>query len=405
MKRLFVTLLVGLPLVVLVVWIARHTDWDDTTVAMPAKGEAATNQFYAAQRFAEALGARTRRDHVLVLPPTTAVIVVSSWHWSLSHGRREALERWVAAGGRLVVDQTLIDSVAEFEDWSGITREWARPSDGHKPDGWQLGDRCWTSTEESAATETPASSGASYQICNFEWVSHLASENNVAWALRDASGIHAIRTRVGRGTVTMIDAAPFTRRNLLDGDHGRLFVAATALRRGDEVHFLSEDDATWLLALAWQRGAPVIAFALAMVALALWRGAIRFGPLAAPPVVARRSLAEQIRGTGRFALRHGGGESLHGACVRALEEAARRRVKAYATLSGGERATALAEITGLNRNALGSAVHQRPDGRTSSELRRAIALIEAARRRLLADRTPRAHMRGDSAAPSHREQV
>ena len=255
---------------------------------MPAKGEAATNQFYAAQRFAEALGARTRRDHVFVLPPANAVIVVSSWHWSLSHSRREALERWVAAGGRLVVDHTLIDSAAEFENWSGIIREWARPSDGHKPDGWKLGDRCWTSSEESTAAEMPASPGASYQICNFEWVSHLAGEENVVWALRDASGIHAMRTRVGRGTVTMIDAAPFTHRNLLDGDHGRLFVAATALRRGDEVHFLSEDDAPWLLALAWQRGAPVIAFALAMVALALWRGAIRFGPLAAAPVAARR---------------------------------------------------------------------------------------------------------------------
>jgi hypothetical protein len=387
MKRLVFTLLVGVPLIVLVVWIARHTYWDDATVAMPAKGEAATNQFYAAQRFAEALGARTRRDHVFVLPPANAVIVVSSWHWSLSNSRREVLERWVAAGGRLVVDHTLIDSVAEFENWSGIIREWARPSDGHKPDGWKLGDRCWTSSEESTAAEMPASPGASYQICNFEWVSHLAGEENVVWALRDASGIHAMRTRVGRGTVTMIDAAPFTHRNLLDGDHGRLFVAATALRRGDEVHFLSEDDAPWLLALAWQRGAPVIAFALAMVALALWRGAIRFGPLAAAPVAARRSLAEQIRGTGAFALRHGGGESLHGACVRALEEAARRRVKAYATLSGGERATALAAITGLNRNALGSAVHQHPEGRSSSELRRVIAFLETARRRVLSDRS------------------
>jgi len=155
------------------------------------------------------------------------------------------------------------------------------------------------------------------------------------------------------------------------------------------VHFLSEDDAPWLLALAWQRGAPVIALSLAIVALALWRGAIRFGPLAAPSVAARRSLAEQIRGTGRFALRHGGSESLHAACVRALEEAARRRVKSYAELPGGERATALAGITGLNRNALGSAVSRRPDGRTPSELRRAIALVEAARRHILSNRTAR----------------
>ena len=389
MKRVFATLFVGLPLVFLIVWIARHTYWEDVIVPMPAKGEAATNQFYAAQRFAEALGAHTVRDRVLVVPPANAVIVVSAWHWSLSRGRRETLERWVASGGRLVVDHTLIDSAEDFERWSGIVREWARVSNGQKPDGWKLGDRCWHSTEESGEIETAPSPGRSYQICNFEWVSHLRSDENVAWVLRDASGIHAMRTRVGRGTVTMIDAAPFTHENLLAGDHGALFVAATALGRGDEVHFLSEDDAPWLLALAWQRGAPVVALSLAIVALALWRGAVRFGPLAAPSVTARRSLAEQIRGTGQFALRHGGGESLHAACVRALEEAARRRVKAYATLSGGERATALAGITGLSRHDLGSSVNPRPGARTASELRRAIAVIEAARRHILSDRTGR----------------
>jgi len=355
---------------------------------MPPKGEAATNPFYAAQRFAEVLGARTTRDRVFTAPSPDSVIVLSAWHWSMSRSRREALEHWVEAGGRLVADQTLIDSDKDFERWSGIVQEYARPSDGRKPDGWRLGDQCWTAEEDEAA-RPPESPRASYRICNFEWVSHLTSGHNVAWALRDASGLHAMRVRVGRGDVTMINAAPFTHTSLFEGDHGRLFVSATQLRRGDEVHFLSEDDAPWLLALAWQRGAPVIALSLGLIALGLWRGAVRFGPLAAPPPSARRSLAEQIRGSGQFALRHGGGESLHAACVRALDEAARRRVKMYSTLSGGERADALAGLTGFNRSELGTAVHHRPDAGRPSELRRAIALLESARRHILIDRPRR----------------
>ena len=97
------------------------------------------------------------------------------------------------------------------------------------------------------------------------------------------------------------------------------------MRRGDDVHFLSEDTHPSLLALLWRYGAPVVMLTLTLVALVLWRGGVRFGPLAAAADAARRSLVEQIRGTGQFILRHGGGHSLHAASVRALDEAAKRR--------------------------------------------------------------------------------
>ena len=73
----------------------------------------------------------------------------------------------------------------------------------------------------------------------------------------------------------------------------------------------------------WRYGAPSrLCSASRWSRLALWRGGVRFGPLTAASETARRSLAEQIRGTGQFVLRHGGGEALHAAAVRALNEAA-----------------------------------------------------------------------------------
>ena len=129
------------------------------------------------------------------------------------------------------------------------------------------------------------------------------------------------------------------------------------MRRGDDVHFISEDDHPSLLALLWQYGAPVVMLSLTLVALVLWRGGVRFGPLAAAPDAARRSLAEQIRGTGQFALRHGGGNSLHAASVRALDEAAQTPdSELRAVCPPSERAAALARLTGLDRDALAAAV-------------------------------------------------
>ena len=37
---------------VLAYWIASNTEWTEVKIPLPPKGEAATNPFYAAQRFA-----------------------------------------------------------------------------------------------------------------------------------------------------------------------------------------------------------------------------------------------------------------------------------------------------------------------------------------------------------------
>ena len=46
-------------IVLLVLFIRANTYWEDIPIATPPKGEAITNPFYAAQRFAEELGAST----------------------------------------------------------------------------------------------------------------------------------------------------------------------------------------------------------------------------------------------------------------------------------------------------------------------------------------------------------
>jgi len=127
-----------------------------------------------------------------------------------------------------------------------------------------------------------------------------------------------------------------------------------------------------------------------LIGFLLWRGAVRFGPLAAPEPTARRSLAEQIRGTGRFALHHGGGESLHAATVRALDEAARRRVAGYARLQAKARTDAVARLAGVEASALATAVFN-PRARRPHEFRGTIALLEATRRRLIANKARSSH--------------
>jgi hypothetical protein len=374
--------LIMVPLTLLIWWIASHTYWVDVEVPLPPRGEALINPFYAAQRFADALGAHTTWDRALAAPSVDSVIVLSDWHWTLSRARRDTLERWVESGGRLVLEGTLTGGRDEFEHWSQIVRKLRQLTE---PELYQESSRteaCASFQEEHDNVRATGADRSDYTLCDFDRLSSLMSTRTAVWVLRDATGIQAMRVAVGRGSVTVINSTAFVHQRLFDGDHGRLFVAATELRRGDDVHFLSEGAQPSLLAMMWQHGPSAVVLGLTLVALALWRGGVRFGPLAAPPQAARRSLAEQIRGSGQFALRHGGGQALHAACLRALEESAGRRVKDYSRLPAAERVTALEHLTGFNRRALAAAILAM-DPRGTHDVRRTLALLEAARRETL----------------------
>jgi hypothetical protein len=369
--------------IALLVWVAKHTYWTQIKVPMPPRGEALTNPFYAVERFAQALGARAEWNRGPNLPPVDGVVFISAWDWDLTADRQRRIEHWVESGGRLVVDKSLINSTDAFEQWSGIGQETREPPKQGRIRGGPP-NRCYTLDEKGE-------SHGSYTICGMDAASSLKTARRMSWALaRDAWGLQAVRVKSGHGSVTVLNGTPFVGRGLFDDDNGRLFVAATQLRTGDEIHFFSENSHASLLELAWQLGWPVVCLLVALIALALWRSSARFGPLAAPADMARRSLAEQIRGTGQFTLRVGGGESLHAAAARALNEAAALYISAYERLPGTERMSALAQATGFEATALAAALHY-SGTRRSEHLRTTIELLEAARRRILLKNTRSRH--------------
>ncbi len=189
--------------------------------------------------------------------------------------------------------------------------------------------------------------------------------------------------RGARAPSPSINGVPFVYRELFEGDHGELLAAAADLRAGDHVVFMSEADVASLPELVWRHGAPVVAVLLLFIALALWRGAMRFGPLVAPTERARRSLAEQILGTGRFAVRVGGGAALVAAARRALHEAATRRIVGYERLTGAAQAEAVAGLARRRRPRARRRARCPNRMQRPLELRAKLALLESARRQLV----------------------
>ena len=370
-------------LVALVVWIARNTYWVDMKVPMPPKGEALTNPFYAAQRFAEALGARhdvgsraRRRRH-------------RSGHRAV----RVALgpERRPRRGARAV--GRIRRPAGRRRDAGGQHRR-IRALVGHRPRVPTTGRRTTSLTKkhDEARDECAASSRRKHGAAAGGHAAYcdvrprplvVAHEHQAAeWALRDETGIQAMRVarrarqRHGdqRGAVPRAEPVRRRSRRAVRRRH-----PAAARRRG---------------ALPVGGRSPVAAGAArGTTAHPRWRsrwrssrccsGAAASASGRSRPRPSRAPLAGRAdprHGTVRAAARRRG--PLHAAAVRALERSGPRRIPGYAQLSRPqERAAALGALTGIDGDALAAAIHHGDAARDTS-CASTIALLEAARRQL-----------------------
>jgi len=221
----------------------------------------------------------------------------------------------------------------------------------------------------------------SYATCQGS-ASTLQSPNATEWAVDNARGHAMLRVALGKGSVTAADMRlPIYGTAVFEHDNALLLTAALRLQRGQQLWLVVDEKRPPLLATLWHNGAPVILLGALALAFALWRAGARFGPRLPATPTARRSVAEQIRGTAAF-IAHHGGRALHHAQLRSLDSAARSRVHGqsnYDVLIVGERAALLAPLVGIDVHTLARAMN--PE--LSKHLPSALAVLETARRRLL----------------------
>jgi len=364
-------------LIAFVAWIAMHSYWADITVPTPPQGEAALNPYYGLEHLARELGSSARQIPSLrVLPPPSGILYINNFRDDFLHHSVGSLEPWVRSGGRLVIVGTNPWSSEVLRSWSGITSAKVHSDRSATPspdaDCAPLSERI-----NGAQSAESLLACSRYAIVSFE------SKGIPAWGLSNAQGVvQALRMDVGRGSVTAVGpGALFDNRGVARHDHARIFVAATQLKKGDEISILNPSGAEPLLFLVWRLAAPAVLFFGVAAVLIILRNLPRFGPPVPLPPAARRSLAEQIQGNARFAWATRKLAPLRLAEVRALDEAATNRIAAFATFNPRRRSNVLAETTGLDAEELHSAMTG-PKDRDAKIERDAIELLERARRLL-----------------------
>ncbi len=373
-------------------WLVTATEW--VTVDIPGKptGEAASNSLYATQSLVRALGGTVvRRETLDGLPPPQATLVLTSAHWDLLPANVERLRQWVEHGGHLVIPGHMVQHL-RFKEWLPVTRiektirrdkPAQQPTAAPKGTAGELvdGSVCHDVQEMDDAVAPPVPPHV-FRLC--AQVSYFLKSTRVPlWHLDGPEGPEALRVAVGQGAVTVVVPSDIAlKRAVLWADNAQVLVAALRLRPRSEVWFVVDEKrpplGVWLWAHAWQ----AVVLGLLALAAAVWRNGARFGPLAAQAGSGRRSVAEQVRGTAQF-LRKQGGDALHRAQLRALDEMAARYIPRYRdmALDRAARAQAIAQAAQLDHSALARALN--PTLRRSAhDVQATLQLLETARRRL-----------------------
>ena len=375
-------LIVLLFLVGVGIWVARNTYWDWTEVTSPMQSPAAENPNYSIEALARSLGARSQHSalHGSIVPPAGALLVLSNLSPSFSVGREARIRKWVEQGGRLLISADLLEANKDLHEWSGVSDYLPPPgeSDSHQEAGAQARMR---EPRECPVLKTNPG-GEDLRICAWIRPGSLLSRRAASWQLRTALDVQALRIKIKRGSLTVVrPEGAFGNRQILKGDNAKFFVLAAQLQAGDVVWFADTPAQESLLHLIWRLAAPALIVALAGVLLLLWRVMDRLGPLELEAGAARRSLHEQIAGTGRYAWRMRDLRALMDAERRALDEAAGRRIRRHKGMDWQDLARAVASLGGLDAKSLEAAMVDSA-GQDRLVVRENLARLELARRRL-----------------------
>lgn len=376
--RLVGWLLAGGLLVAVALWLMARVEWVEEERHRPPSGAALSDPHYALRQWLSRLGVglHTPPD-VHTLPGRHDTLVLADPHWNATHQPEAPVQRWVQAGGHLVIyDNTLAEA-----PWPGAPLATANAAE------YENRHQCAPLAEPE---DVPPLYGQPMHWAACMYLPRvLLPTQPPAWGLKDHQGWRVARWPVGQGWVTVVgQASPSTGPYWIhDPDSVQLTQAAWWLHAGQRVWLLERQrSAPWFQTL-WAQAAPGLILAALGVLAGLWRALPRPGPLQASPPPGRRSLASQVQGTAAFLLQHGP-ISLHQAQRQALERAVQQSLPPELARDPGRCWPTVARLTGQTHSALLAALTLPQQAQRLRPLHwlRALALLEATRRRLLAAR-------------------
>ena len=400
MKRgyLLLGLLASAVLAVVIVLVIRQLEPYEETVDRGPSPEARANPYLAAEQFLRQRSVTVRSaDTWTDLPVTTTqrqTLLILDERSRMTPEQVEQLLDWANAGGHLIfVAEQLWDEQQQrsgdllldrLQIRQSLTRDLpkaeaetsdnapavplARPAPANTP--WPQLTRLYLENEEAPA------------YMSFDPAYHLEDpEDQAAYWANSANATHMLQLEQGDGLITVLTDAELWSNNRI-GEYDNAWL----------LWYLTQDSSVTLIAHAHHDNLLTLLlrhFPLAIVTLSLllilaaWRVAMREGPLQRPTPAGRRQLAEHLRDSADFLLRHRGQQALLKNLQQDILRRARQRHPGFETLVVTEQWQVLARLSHQSTSAIGLAMRPRPAKRLSSaDFTRQVAHLQTLRNAL-----------------------
>ena len=214
---------------------------------------------------------------------------------------------------------------------------------------------------------------------DFDTDFHLTDSQDLAHAWANSSdSTHMLQLDQGDGLLTVLtDNWIWQNANIGDYDNAWLLWYLT---QDSEVTLLYRADREDLFSLLLKHFPQALLALSLLLAASLWAAGLRQGPLQQPVSHGRRQLAEHLRSSADFQLRHAGQRSLLQGLQRDIQRRARRRHPGFERLAVAEQWQTLGRLTRLTPRAVAQAMRPPAEQRLSaSEFTRQVAHLQTLR--------------------------
>ncbi|WP_338473847.1 DUF4350 domain-containing protein [Pseudomonas sp. WP18] len=362
---------------------AKAVPYQETVDHGPSP-EAQANPYLAAEQFLRQQGINVAHannlDGLPALEPRQNSLLLLGERTNMTPRQVEQLLNWTRAGGRLlfVAEALWDDSTGSSGDLlldrvrlrQSLSKDLKQAPPELIKDRYPELTKLYLEDEEAPA------------YVGFDTDFHLEDPHNLAqaWA-NSAQSTHMMQLNHGLGSITVITDAELWKNDQIEQyDNAWLLWYLTA---DTDVTLLFNTDHDSLLTLLLRYFPQALVALLALVALWLWRSAVRLGPIQPPAPKARRQLEEHLQASAGFHMRHNGRQYLLQALQQDVLRRARHLHPGFEQLAVADQWQVLARLTRQPTRAISQALSPRPKQRLSNaEFCRQVAHLQTLRNAL-----------------------
>lgn len=291
-------------------WFVKHYELKEIDSYTGYRGEARSNDLFAARLFLKRMGiASTRKDGLLSLPDTDTVIVLDTGRYTMTQQKTQTLLAWVAAGGHLVTRARV--------DYASETELAADEENQQKP---ETEDR--DALQQALQVEIGASQMLdekdlpfSLQLSNqpkplkmdLSFFNELLTNNPNAQIYQANAKNILLQIKHGQGLISLAATLEFAENHLIDkADHAEFFWWLLHSHNANfkEVWLINQDTLPSLSTLLIQYVWPVLWMVVLLLLASFWALIPRFGAFIPEPIPERRRILEHIKASGQFMWKH-----------------------------------------------------------------------------------------------------